>query len=413
MRVILPLRQQQQQQQQQQQNTNIRNSPCTSAIKTFSSSSISSSSNIEAHDSTDTNNIALDRNTGSHIETDNQKIASSSSVCSSSDNLHRTVTSSLGTNIKSPYSSNTTHNISVDKTKSTTCTNELNHDQTLATQTEKVIIDCDQDHSIPTSTFNTNVEHTSTASDTVYQQQQLPQIVYKKEKLQSCTTTSTTEADPSVTTSILEEDKKRKEIVGHGNNNNHNNFDNNIIKKKHKSSHSPITMSLDENYNESAGETSHCDHSLTQSRQGENKVPQQFYDENPAEENDVEDKSDDYCNGSNTDNNVIHICNIDKESHTDTHQGNYHQSESSSLQVVRRNNNNHLSEFELALRKRGLELVEQDGDGNCLFRAVSYQVYGDANSHLDVRKRCMDFMVSLILVQLLLDNKIIAISDKT
>ena len=49
--------------------------------------------------------------------------------------------------------------------------------------------------------------------------------------------------------------------------------------------------------------------------------------------------------------------------------------------------------FGKLLKKRGLEEVEQEGDGNCLFRAVSLQIYGDPDSHLDVRKRCMDFMV--------------------
>jgi len=48
--------------------------------------------------------------------------------------------------------------------------------------------------------------------------------------------------------------------------------------------------------------------------------------------------------------------------------------------------------FQAALKKRGLEMVEQEGDGNCLFRAVSLQVYGDAEVHMDVRKRCLDFM---------------------
>lgn len=52
-------------------------------------------------------------------------------------------------------------------------------------------------------------------------------------------------------------------------------------------------------------------------------------------------------------------------------------------------------EFSEALKKRGLEEVEQEGDGNCLFRAVSLQVYGDSDAHMDVRRRCMDFMVSL------------------
>lgn len=49
--------------------------------------------------------------------------------------------------------------------------------------------------------------------------------------------------------------------------------------------------------------------------------------------------------------------------------------------------------FVAALKKRGLEILEQDGDGNCLFRAISLQVYGDAAMHGDVRKKCMNFMV--------------------
>ena len=46
-------------------------------------------------------------------------------------------------------------------------------------------------------------------------------------------------------------------------------------------------------------------------------------------------------------------------------------------------------------KERGLEIREQDGDGNCLFRAISLQVYGDPSMHGDVRKQCMDHMVSL------------------
>lgn len=49
-------------------------------------------------------------------------------------------------------------------------------------------------------------------------------------------------------------------------------------------------------------------------------------------------------------------------------------------------------DFEEALKKHGLELAEQEGDGNCLFRAVSLQVYGDATNHGEVRRRCLDFM---------------------
>ena len=51
--------------------------------------------------------------------------------------------------------------------------------------------------------------------------------------------------------------------------------------------------------------------------------------------------------------------------------------------------------FRAALKKeRGLEIREQDGDGNCLFRAISLQIYGDPSMHGDVRKQCMDHMVS-------------------
>mmetsp|Transcript_25643 Transcript_25643/g.37743 ORF Transcript_25643/g.37743 Transcript_25643/m.37743 type:complete len:717 (-) Transcript_25643:203-2353(-) len=47
---------------------------------------------------------------------------------------------------------------------------------------------------------------------------------------------------------------------------------------------------------------------------------------------------------------------------------------------------------ELLKTTRGLELVEQEGDGNCLFRAVSLQVYGDAGMHGEVRRRCLEYM---------------------
>jgi OTU domain-containing protein 5 len=40
------------------------------------------------------------------------------------------------------------------------------------------------------------------------------------------------------------------------------------------------------------------------------------------------------------------------------------------------------------------DIVEMDGDGNCLFRAVALQVYGDASMHSEVRRRCLEFMVS-------------------
>lgn len=50
--------------------------------------------------------------------------------------------------------------------------------------------------------------------------------------------------------------------------------------------------------------------------------------------------------------------------------------------------------FRRELKKRGLEIAEQAGDGNCLFRAVSLQVYGDAEQHSEVREQCLDFMAA-------------------
>lgn len=46
------------------------------------------------------------------------------------------------------------------------------------------------------------------------------------------------------------------------------------------------------------------------------------------------------------------------------------------------------------LKARGLEIRPQEGDGNCFFRAVSLQVYGDATMHQEVRQRCCDFMAN-------------------
>lgn len=51
-----------------------------------------------------------------------------------------------------------------------------------------------------------------------------------------------------------------------------------------------------------------------------------------------------------------------------------------------------MNSFQKALYEKGLQEVEQEGDGNCLFRAVGLQVYGDSDSHMEVRRRCMDFM---------------------
>ena len=45
-----------------------------------------------------------------------------------------------------------------------------------------------------------------------------------------------------------------------------------------------------------------------------------------------------------------------------------------------------------ALEKMNLNIVQVNGDGNCLFRAVAHQIYGDEELHHIVRGFCMDYM---------------------
>jgi hypothetical protein len=42
--------------------------------------------------------------------------------------------------------------------------------------------------------------------------------------------------------------------------------------------------------------------------------------------------------------------------------------------------------------KPSLEITPMAGDGNCLFRAISLQVYGSSDMHSTVRTQCLDFM---------------------
>ncbi|GMT24348.1 hypothetical protein PFISCL1PPCAC_15645, partial [Pristionchus fissidentatus] len=50
-------------------------------------------------------------------------------------------------------------------------------------------------------------------------------------------------------------------------------------------------------------------------------------------------------------------------------------------------------EFECRLKEeRGLEIKKMVGDGACLFRAVSHQVYGDEEMHGEVRRLSLDYM---------------------
>ena len=54
-----------------------------------------------------------------------------------------------------------------------------------------------------------------------------------------------------------------------------------------------------------------------------------------------------------------------------------------------------LSQYANSLRTKhipSLEITPMQGDGNCLFRAISLQVYGSEDMHCTVRKQCLDFM---------------------
>eukprot|EP01118_Nematostelium_gracile_P017281 TRINITY_DN7332_c0_g1_i1.p1 TRINITY_DN7332_c0_g1~~TRINITY_DN7332_c0_g1_i1.p1 ORF type:complete len:311 (-),score=68.00 TRINITY_DN7332_c0_g1_i1:70-915(-) len=44
--------------------------------------------------------------------------------------------------------------------------------------------------------------------------------------------------------------------------------------------------------------------------------------------------------------------------------------------------------------KKGLVIRQMASDGNCLFRAISDQIYGDPEMHDQVRERCMDYMTA-------------------
>jgi hypothetical protein len=53
--------------------------------------------------------------------------------------------------------------------------------------------------------------------------------------------------------------------------------------------------------------------------------------------------------------------------------------------------------FEHDLRRaKGLEIRKMLEDGNCLFRAVADQVYGDAEACDMARQMCVDYMVHSI-----------------
>lgn len=52
------------------------------------------------------------------------------------------------------------------------------------------------------------------------------------------------------------------------------------------------------------------------------------------------------------------------------------------------------SRYSEALRAYKLTIVAMSGDGNCLFRSVAHQVYGDESLHGIVREKCCDYMAT-------------------
>ena len=55
-------------------------------------------------------------------------------------------------------------------------------------------------------------------------------------------------------------------------------------------------------------------------------------------------------------------------------------------------------QFEIDIRRvKGLELKKMLEDGNCLFRAVADQVYGDSDAYDLTRQMCIDYMVGFVI----------------
>jgi OTU domain-containing protein 5 len=53
------------------------------------------------------------------------------------------------------------------------------------------------------------------------------------------------------------------------------------------------------------------------------------------------------------------------------------------------------NQFRRVMALKGWKIKEMEGDGNCLFRAVSDQIYNGDQSHYDlIRQYCMDYIQS-------------------
>ena len=50
--------------------------------------------------------------------------------------------------------------------------------------------------------------------------------------------------------------------------------------------------------------------------------------------------------------------------------------------------------FKKAMQEKGFRIVEIGRDGNCLFRSIAHQAYGDEDEHRMVRLKCMEYILS-------------------
>jgi OTU domain-containing protein 3 len=84
-----------------------------------------------------------------------------------------------------------------------------------------------------------------------------------------------------------------------------------------------------------------------------------------------------------------------KKQRKNSNKNNGYRRSSSTNRGRRGNSSNDDDDAELrnTLQADGLEIVEMSPDGNCLFRALSDQLFGDyGNKHADIRSEVCDFM---------------------
>ena len=43
---------------------------------------------------------------------------------------------------------------------------------------------------------------------------------------------------------------------------------------------------------------------------------------------------------------------------------------------------------------KSMRIIEIGRDGNCLFRSIAHQAYGDEDLHKMIRKKCMEYLLS-------------------